>query len=240
MLGSSGWLRSHRYARGIFSAILFAACCVNSFADEAARPANWASAISGVEGLGNLFQVSPQLYRSRQPSAQALKRILAQHPLVDGTEPIRTVVALRVSDGGDGALLGGSDAVHYEWLKFNPFHPVDKDVIAFLRIVTDKASQPVLVHCAQGSDRTGMMVAIYRIVVQGWSKEDALKEMVDGGYGFHFVWQDLVHYVRNLDVDALKTKLAQAGPLQTATAPSVVAGAAGNVTPSVGAVSTSR
>jgi len=213
----SGLLRSRQILRSTFAILL--ALCVSPavFADAPARPATWAAAVAGVEGLGNLFQVSPELYRSRQPTAQALKNILAQHPFTDGAQPIRTVVALRVEDGGDAAVLGKSAAVHYEWLKFSPFSPTDQDVLAFLRIVTDKASQPVLVHCAQGSDRTGMMVAIYRIVVQGWSKDDALKEMVEGGYGFHPFFQDLVRYVRKLDVDALKTQLAQAGPWQNAT-----------------------
>jgi hypothetical protein len=213
-----GRLRGLRIARNVFAATLFAACSFSpAFADEAPpRPTNWASAINGVDGVGNLFQVSPELYRSRQPSAQALKGILALQPFVAGSVPIRTVVALRVSDGGDGAVFDKSDAVHYQHLKFNPFSPKDSDVIDFLRIVTTKSAQPVLVHCAQGSDRTGMMVAIYRIVVQGWSKDDAIKEMVEGGYGFHSIWQDLVRYVRNLDVDALKVKLAAAGPWQDA------------------------
>lgn len=36
-----------------------------------------------------------------------------------------------------------------------------------------------------GSDRTGTMCALYRIAVQGWSKEDAIREMTAGGFGFH-------------------------------------------------------
>jgi len=212
MFTSIGSLRSRRILRSIFAVLLALGVFPAAFADTATRPSNWATAVTGVAGLGNLFQVAPELYRSRQPSAEALKNILAQHPIKDGAQPIRTVIALRVSDGGDGAVFGKSDAVHYEWLKFSPFHPVDEDVIKFLRIVTDKSSQPVLVHCAQGSDRTGMMVAIYRIVVQGWSKDDALKEMIQGGYGFHTFWHDLVAYIERLDVDALKAKLAQVTP----------------------------
>jgi protein tyrosine/serine phosphatase len=187
--------------------------------------------------LGNLFQVSPELYRSRQPSAQALKNILAQHAFAEGSEPIRTVISLLTSDD-DGAVLGNSPAVNHEWLNFSPFHPNQQNVIKFLRIVTTPSQQPVLVHCAQGSDRTGMMVAIYRIVVQGWSKDDALKEMIDGGYGFHAIWQDLVKYVRDLDVDAIKAEVAQAGPWREATASGLVAGAASNNLPASAASST--
>lgn len=217
MFTRTGLLRSRQILRSTFAILL--ALCVSPlvFADAPARPANWATAVAGVEGLGNLFQVAPELYRSRQPTAVALKNILAQHPFVEGSAPVHTIVELLATRDVDGLVLGDSSPVHHEWLKFNPFHPVDADVLTFLRIVTDKASQPVLVHCAQGSDRTGMMVAIYRIVVQGWSKDDALKEMVEGGYGFHPFFQDLVRYVRNLDVDSLKTRLAQAGPWQNAT-----------------------
>jgi len=213
----TGQLRGPRFLRGILAtAVLAVGCSTTAFADNASRPANWASAISGIDGLGNLFQVSPELYRSKQPSPKALQNILAGKPLVDGGEPVHTIVELLATRDVDGEVLGDSSAVRHEWLKFNPFSPNDADVLKFLQIVTTKSQQPVLVHCAQGSDRTGMMVAIYRVVVQGWSKDDALKEMIDGGYGFHSIWQDLVHYVRNLDVDALKVKLAQAGPWEEA------------------------
>ena len=214
MFTVTGLLRSRKILRSIFAILLALLVSPSVFADAPSRPTNWATAVAGVDGLGNLFQVSPELYRSRQPSTGALKNILAQHPFVEGSAPIHTIVELLAIRDVDGQVLGDASPVQHEWLKFNPFHPVDSDVLTFLRIVTDKASQPVLVHCAQGSDRTGMMVAIYRIVVQGWSKDDALKEMVDGGYGFHGVFQDLVRYVRNLDVDALKNKMAQAGPWQ--------------------------
>lgn len=211
----TGPLRGTRILRSLFAAVVLSASFVpHAFAAEATRPTNWATAIANVDGLGNLFQVSPELYRSKQPSPKALQNILAGKAFIDGAAPVHTIVELLATRDVDGAALGDSSAVRHEWLKFNPFHPVDADVLKFLQIVTTKSQQPVLVHCAQGSDRTGMMVAIYRIVVQGWSKDDALKEMVDGGYGFHPFWQDLVRYVRNLDVDALKTRLAQAGPWQ--------------------------
>jgi protein tyrosine/serine phosphatase len=60
------------------------------------------------------------------------------------------------------------------------------------------------VHCQHGADRTGMMTAIYRIAMEGWSKDDAITEMTEGGYGFHAIWKDLVEYVRELDVERLK------------------------------------
>ena len=50
------------------------------------------------------------------------------------------------------------------------------------------------------------MIAIYRMAVQGWKKEDAIKEMKEGDYGYHTIWTNLVRYLNALDVDAIKKK----------------------------------
>ena len=66
-----------------------------------------------------------------------------------------------------------------------------------------RQAQPVFVHCQRGADRTGLAVAVYRVAVEGWSKEKAIEEMVRGGYDFSPVWGNLVTYVEELDVEAL-------------------------------------
>ncbi|MDB4461879.1 protein-tyrosine phosphatase family protein, partial [bacterium] len=63
---------------------------------------------------------------------------------------------------------------------------------------------PVLVHCLHGSDRTGAMCAAYRVVVEGWSMEDAIRERKSGGYGHHKIWSNLERWIEGLDVEALK------------------------------------
>jgi len=60
------------------------------------------------------------------------------------------------------------------------------------------------VHCQQGADRTGLMCAIYRVAVCGWSKEQAAKEMTDGGFGFHAVWIGIVPFLNALDIEKLR------------------------------------
>jgi protein tyrosine/serine phosphatase len=86
------------------------------------------------------------------------------------------------------------------------WHPEDEDVIRWLQVVTDKSKQPIFVHCQHGADRTGTMVAIYRIIVEGWSKEEAIKELTEGGFGFHSIWDELVDYIQKLDVDEIAKK----------------------------------
>ena len=84
------------------------------------------------------------------------------------------------------------------------WNPHTEDAVRFLRIVTDSNCTPVFVHCKHGSDRTGTMCAIYRITVQGWSKNQAIEEMTKGGFGFHRIWNNLVKYVRKLDIEQIK------------------------------------
>jgi hypothetical protein len=57
-----------------------------------------------------------------------------------------------------------------------------------------------------------MVVAAYRVAVQGWSKERALEEMRRGGYGFSPVWENLVEFVEALDVEALMKKVREEPP----------------------------
>ena len=52
------------------------------------------------------------------------------------------------------------------------------------------------------------MAAMYRVVVQGWSKEDALNEMTLGGFGSSNGFKDGVRYMMKADVDKLRTALA--------------------------------
>lgn len=210
-----GLSRSPRSIRGLWFALVLLATTafpLAAAATEPARPSTWATAVEGVSGMANLFRVSPQLFRSEQPTAEALQRLLGGQAFAAGDDPVRTVVSLRAFHDIDGDVLGKADTVHYERIKMYTWHPEDAEVVAFLRIVMTPSLQPVLVHCAHGADRTGMMVAIYRIVAQGWSKEDALKEMTSGGYGFHPIWGDLVAYIQHLDVDKIKAQVAQLGP----------------------------
>jgi hypothetical protein len=58
------------------------------------------------------------------------------------------------------------------------------------------------------------MVAIYRIAFEGWTKTQATHEMINGGFGFHPMWQNLLRYIEELDVDAIKAEVAKQGAWQ--------------------------
>jgi protein tyrosine/serine phosphatase len=91
-------------------------------------------------------------------------------------------------------------------LHMKPWHAEDEDVVAFLKIVSNTNNLPVYVHCQRGADRTGMVCAMYRVVICGWTKDAAIQEMRDGGFHFYPGWKNLVDYIQNVDVEALKKR----------------------------------
>ncbi len=194
-------------------ALSLTACAVAPALPPEQRPLNWAQAVGNASiathGLSNLYQVSPVLYRSAQPSADGLTLLNQQMAVSYGLpKEIKTVLNLRNNDG-DGALVMPT-GVRYEQITFDTWHVKEDYVVRFLKIVRNPANQPVLLHCKHGSDRTGMMTAIYRIVEQGWSKEDAIAEMTQGGFGYHPIWSNLIRYIENMDVAEIKRKVALA------------------------------
>ncbi|MHC5130994.1 phosphatase domain-containing protein [Pseudomonas glycinis] len=158
------------------------------------RPAEWAQP---VEAQFNLFRMSPTLYRSALPSLSAV-------PLLNDLHVVTVINFLPDADS-DWLSAPGIKQVQ---LPYRTNHVDDSDVLKALRAIQSaEADGPVLMHCKHGSDRTGLMAAMYRVVVQGWSKEQALKEMTEGGFGDSQHFHDSVRYVMQADVDRLHEAL---------------------------------
>jgi hypothetical protein len=191
--------------------LLASGCATSPAVAQATRPATWATPVASSPGLPNLQRVNATLYRSAQPSREGFLWLEAQASLAHGDPSIRTIVSLRTS-ADDADFVSRSSPLRLEEISFKTWHPEDEDVVKFLRIVTTPALQPVLVHCRHGSDRTGTMVAVYRIVIEGWTKAQAIDEMANGSFGFHPMWQNLLRYIEALDVDAIRAQVATQGP----------------------------
>jgi protein tyrosine phosphatase (PTP) superfamily phosphohydrolase (DUF442 family) len=184
------------------------ACAHTATANLATRPKTWATPVTLETGLPNLFRVNANLYRSAQPTREGFLYLNTLPPLGQTNRPIKTVLTLR--DANDDYKFNSADSeLVLKQIPFHTWHPEDEDVITFLRIVNNPELQPVLVHCKHGSDRTGMMIAIYHIAYDGWSKQQAIDEMIHGGYGFHPMWQNLVRYINKLDIEAIKAEVTQ-------------------------------
>ena len=117
---------------------------------------------------------------------------------------MKTIIDLR-DKHSDKDILGDAK-IAFEHIPMTTWNPKEADVVRFLQIVTDKARQPVFVHCQHGADRTGMMCAIYRVTVDGWSKQQAIDEMTKGGFGFHPIYTNLPKFIEKLDIKKIKAK----------------------------------
>lgn len=159
------------------------------------RPAQWAQPLI-LPGISNLYQVTTNLYRGAQPTAEGMKQLKAMG--------IKTVVNLR-SFHSDKDELAGTDlkGVRFET---KPWHAEEEDVVAFLKVVSDTNNLPVFVHCQRGADRTGTMCAMYRIVACGWTKQRAIDEMKHGGFDFSPAWQNLVSFIEKADIAEIKRR----------------------------------
>jgi uncharacterized protein (TIGR01244 family) len=176
----------------VFSFLFLFLLCLFQAQAAVGRNAEWAVPIAS-PSVPNLFRVTPDIYRSAQPEAADMKALEQMG--------IRTVISLR-GFHGDREKAKGTKLV----LISIPIHTWDIDddeVIQALRALRD-AEKPVLLHCQHGADRTGLIMAMYRMTEQGWSREKALDELQNGGYGFHPMWQNIIEYLRKIDVERIR------------------------------------
>jgi protein tyrosine/serine phosphatase len=174
---------------------LFATIQVQADDSRSTRPAEWAQP---VEVQYNLYQMSPTLYRSALPDRGAVQLL----------EKLKVATVINFLPESDASWLSTPGITQVQ-LPYRTNHVDDADVLAALRAIQSAESNgPVLMHCKHGSDRTGLMAAMYRVVVQGWSKEDALNEMTQGGFGDSTHFKDGVRYMMKADVEKLRAALA--------------------------------
>lgn len=158
------------------------------------RPSQWAQPI---DTHYNLYEMTPTLYRSRQPDAAA-------QPLL---KKLGVVTVLDFIKESDSKWLSDPSVAQVQ-IPLQTVRVDDADMIQSLRAIqTAQEKGPVLIHCKHGLDRTGLVAAMYRIVVQGWSKQAALDEMEHGGFGDADDLKHGIDYINKVDVDALKTAL---------------------------------
>jgi len=126
------------------------------------------------QGIRNFGQVTPNLYRGAEPSAEGIATLKKMGVDID--------VDLR----GEPSQTEKAEATHQgmQYLSI-PSHcqcPKDEPFARFLKVIQDNPGKKIFVHCQLGKDRTGMAVAAYRMADEGWPAEDAMKEMQAFGF----------------------------------------------------------
>ncbi len=183
--------------RNMLAVALFLCGCANQAARNPGPEYRGARPRSDLPGVENFAQVSPALYRGAQPTAAGFSSLEKLG--------VKTVVNLR-DFHSDTDLLKGTNLKLISIPCFAWDVP-ESNVVAFLKVVNDPANQPVFVHCQYGSDRTGMMVAAYRMTFQNWPADDAAAELPV--FGFHEIYDNIRKAVAHLDAARLREKIAE-------------------------------
>jgi protein tyrosine phosphatase (PTP) superfamily phosphohydrolase (DUF442 family) len=126
-----------------------------------------------IKGVPNAGEVTPRLFRGAQPSSQGFEALAKMG--------VNIVVDLRGTreDERERVTKLGMEYVPIPW--HCPF-PRDDAFARFLALLRQNPGKKVFVHCRLGDDRAGMTIAAYRMAEQGWTAEEAMKEMQAFGF----------------------------------------------------------
>lgn len=147
-------------------------------------------------GLKNFYKIDEGIYRSEQPDQN---EFIALEKL--GVTEVLNVRRLR-----DDKKKARKTELKLHHISMKAGDIKEREVIRALKII-DERKGPILVHCWHGSDRTGMLMAMYRLVFQNWTKDDAIHEMTKGNFGFHTAYSNIIDFVRDADVDKIREKV---------------------------------
>jgi protein tyrosine/serine phosphatase len=146
------------------------------------------------EGIGNFGKVSDSLYRGAQPDEAGVKNLKSLG--------VKTIINLRLARGAEPAEAAQARAngILYTNIPFAGVgRPTDAEVAGVLALISNSPG-PVFVHCEHGCDRTGTVIACYRIQHDHWSGDDALLEAEK--FGLSRLERGMRHYIADFAASA--------------------------------------
>ena len=150
------------------------------------------AASAPVPGIHNFHQVDQQVYRGAQPTPDGFKYLAKLG--------VKVVLDLRGSGkrSANEERLVTAGGMRYVNVPMSGLAaPTQDQINKVLTLLEDPSNKPVFVHCRRGADRTGAVIAAYRIDHHGWDNTAALREaMVDGMSWFQFQRQAFIRAFR--------------------------------------------
>ena len=169
-----------------------------------------------VQGIHNFHKVDEHVYRGAQPTDEGFQYLakIGVKTVVDLREPgIRGRMEEKV------VTATGMTYINIPMTGLTP--PTEAEITKILEILEDGTTGPVFVHCMRGADRTGAVIASYRIEHDGWDNGRALKEaMADGMSFFQLPRQS---FIRNFHARTVEAKTTGTDPVDPQPAVAVAA-----------------
>jgi protein tyrosine phosphatase (PTP) superfamily phosphohydrolase (DUF442 family) len=131
--------------------------------------------------IPDFAEVTPTLYRGAQPRKHGFETLAKMG--------VQIVVDLRGDRDGERKEVT-SLGMQYVPMHWECSFPKDRTFADFLTLIRKNPGKKIFVHCRVGDDRTGMMIAAYRMADEGWSAKQAMKEMTE--YGFNLPHRRLI------------------------------------------------
>jgi len=161
------------------------------------------SAGSVIPGVGNFQKVDDHVYRGAQPTAEGFANLkkLGIKIVIDLREPGDRSAA-------EDKVVSAAGMQYVSVPMYGMETPKNQSVQKALALMEDASVGPVFVHCKRGADRTGGVIACYRVEHDRWKNERALAEAKSMGMSwFQKAIQSYVmkYQPRNLDTLAAKT-----------------------------------
>jgi uncharacterized protein (TIGR01244 family) len=121
--------------------------------------------------LPNFHQVNENLYRGAQPQRGGVKKL--------SELGVKTVINLRGASDETRKEQAEAEAsgMRYFNIPMSALgRPTDEQVERAMAIIDARENWPVFIHCQRGADRTGVIIATYRILRNQWTGEQAIAE----------------------------------------------------------------
>ncbi len=149
--------------------------------------------------IENIYKVNDYMYRGVRPDEKSLNYLASLG--------IKCIINLEggIFNREPDYVKQEREIVEKLGLRFlhKPFHPIGSPSLdnlkEVLEVILQKENHPVYIHCKRGNDRTGIVIAAYRIKIEGWSYEEAIKEMKLFGHRSKilFWWSNVLLLMQN-------------------------------------------
>lgn len=127
--------------------------------------------------IPEFHQVTPEIYRGGRPSMSDLQYLKSIG--------VNTIINIESDKYAIEKEKNYALNLGLNWIS-SPMsmeaYPSDEQLTYLEELLTGENNFPVFIHCKHGQDRTGLIIGLYRTLVQNWTPASSYKEMLQNGF----------------------------------------------------------